>query len=886
MPFVARDAEIAALLAAADSPGAFVVVEGEPESGKTRLLDELCARTAARSARCAAHDGSVPLGPVVDAVERTGPPSKPPPVTGALRTVLPEWAPRLPEAPATTSRHHLFRALREVLGDGPLVLDDIHLADEETHAFLRFLTGSRDAPAVVVSSAPGARWPARADATLALTLGPFPVDAVAALAGSTTPAGELHRRAAGRVGEILAQLQDGGTERFRARTAARLAAQDSAVREVVEASAVLAEAAGAAVLGAVSGLPADTAIARAVTAGLLADLGMDRYAPGSPLTGEAVYATLPGPRRARLHARAAAALATSVDPPSARIAWHHRRAGEIPEWIRWTSGAVDQASPDEAVRLLEEALDDPGLPRTARETFAVRLSREMPHGLVRDGTISRLRQTVRDHPLSGSARGEIRMHLGRVLINQTGQVDAGRHEIELASADLAGHEAVLARGLASLSLPHLGAVPVQENLRWLALAERASRTAGDAVVTAAVTANRMSARMQVADPDVWQDIETLPAAPDSADVRRQVSRAYVNLADAAAWNGHYAAARGYLATAKQLTTDERQPYLDALAAGTSLRLDVATGVWATVDSDAARLLDQVGAAGPLAAEPLVALGWHDNSRGRRTAALRHFERAHALAEGSAPLRASTFAGRVTVHLAGKDLVAASALARQGLAGIRTKDNWVWAAELLPLAVRVLVLLGGSGEAAELLAEFQEGIAGRDAPLATAADLLCQGMLARDAGEPARAAELFGGARVAYDALPRPYSAASAGELAGDCQAELGDAEAAVAAYSTAEALYHGLGSAADALRCRRAMRRCDPLLPRRGRRGYGPTLSPRETEVARLAARGLTNRQIAELLFLSPRTVEIHVGKALRKLGLPSRSLLTEETLRKINKGP
>ncbi|MFD9943947.1 AAA family ATPase [Nonomuraea sp. NPDC059023] len=51
-------------------------------------------------------------------------------------------------------------------------------------------------------------------------------------------------------------------------------------------------------------------------------------------------------------------------------------------------------------------------------------------------------------------------------------------------------------------------------------------------------------------------------------------------------------------------------------------------------------------------------------------------------------------------------------------------------------------------------------------------------------------------------------------------------------------------------------------------------VSPREEQVIGLAAQGLTNREIAESLFLSPRTVEVHVANALRKLGLTSRRQL------------
>jgi DNA-binding NarL/FixJ family response regulator len=49
-------------------------------------------------------------------------------------------------------------------------------------------------------------------------------------------------------------------------------------------------------------------------------------------------------------------------------------------------------------------------------------------------------------------------------------------------------------------------------------------------------------------------------------------------------------------------------------------------------------------------------------------------------------------------------------------------------------------------------------------------------------------------------------------------------------------------------------------------------LTRRETEVLRLLAEGLTNREIAARLFISPKTAEHHVGRLYAKLGVGSRA--------------
>jgi DNA-binding NarL/FixJ family response regulator len=73
-------------------------------------------------------------------------------------------------------------------------------------------------------------------------------------------------------------------------------------------------------------------------------------------------------------------------------------------------------------------------------------------------------------------------------------------------------------------------------------------------------------------------------------------------------------------------------------------------------------------------------------------------------------------------------------------------------------------------------------------------------------------------------------------------------------------------------------------LLRSGPKGRGPTeeqvdrlrqITPREREILHLVARGNTSRDIAEKLFISPKTVEVHRSRLMRKLGVANAAALS-----------
>ena len=98
-----------------------------------------------------------------------------------------------------------------------------------------------------------------------------------------------------------------------------------------------------------------------------------------------------------------------------------------------------------------------------------------------------------------------------------------------------------------------------------------------------------------------------------------------------------------------------------------------------------------------------------------------------------------------------------------------------------------------------------------------------------------------------------------------------DKEAAAEEAKGALATFEELGAGPDADAAAALLREWGVKAVRRGPNALG-SLTTREHEILALLGEGLSNREIAARLFITPKTVEHHVGHVLTKLDLKRRS--------------
>jgi DNA-binding CsgD family transcriptional regulator/tetratricopeptide (TPR) repeat protein len=188
--------------------------------------------------------------------------------------------------------------------------------------------------------------------------------------------------------------------------------------------------------------------------------------------------------------------------------------------------------------------------------------------------------------------------------------------------------------------------------------------------------------------------------------------------------------------------------------------------------------------------------------------------------------------------------------------------------LLPEAARLAARTGTVDVAADVAAQATRLARRSQVPHRLATAAYCRGLVDDDPSLLLHAADRYGEA-------DRPLLRAKALEAAAIGFATRGDRSSARTAFTRADDLYDGLGANWDLAHLRAQLRRHGirrgPRAKHRQAQVGWHSLTPTETRIAALVAEGLSNRQIAQQLVLSTRTIDTHVSHILAKFGVRSR---------------
>jgi DNA-binding CsgD family transcriptional regulator len=186
---------------------------------------------------------------------------------------------------------------------------------------------------------------------------------------------------------------------------------------------------------------------------------------------------------------------------------------------------------------------------------------------------------------------------------------------------------------------------------------------------------------------------------------------------------------------------------------------------------------------------------------------------------------------------------------------------------VPDEIEALVALGDLDRAARLTAMLAASGRRLDRPWALATSGRCDALLLAARGDLAAALDAIERALAAHERLPMPLELGRTLLVKGQIERRAKRKASAKESVEQALSIFEQIGMPLWAAKARAE-------LARLGRRFPADELSETERRVAELAAGGLTNREVAAQLFMSPKTVEANLARAYRKLGIHSRAEL------------
>jgi class 3 adenylate cyclase/DNA-binding CsgD family transcriptional regulator len=923
-----RDTELEALEAATAGAsrglGCLVAIEGAAGIGKSRLLAEARASAAARGfavlvSRGSELERSFPFGVVRQlfepALARMTPEERALATAGAGSLAAPLLggaadAERSADPSGFGLLHGLYWLTMNLAEQRPLLLtiDDLHWADAASLRWIAYLALRLEGVSVLVVAAlrPPAEGavPALTEllgdaATTLVRPAPLSEAAVAAIVGESVSTDALPEVAAAsyeatngnpllihQLVNELASLRSTGEAEDLVRVVHRIAPEVVGQRVSRDLARLGPEATALGKSVAILGDEASLANA-AELAGL--EIGQARTAavqlagaeilqPGRalafahPLIGRAVYELIPGPERDAEHERASVLLRERGAPPEQLAAQllltpPSGRTEVVGQLRIAAQRALGEGVPESAAEYLQRALDEPP---TDAERVEVLLELSSALGKLGDPTtVERLREAF---ALLDDAhrRAEARLELARVLFSRLEEREAIT-EVEAALEEVGDRDSELRR---TLEAEYLASA-----LRIPALYEEAHRRLAALEIGAA---EDESARVLLALKATAGAVAGVDRDKVVAEAERSLSHGIPAVATTwAAWGAVSALMKAdcfdsALAAVDATIADARRHGAVYVFAGASVvraAINQLRGALIEAEADARTAVDALPSRGELIAplafgtlgHLLVDRGMLDEAAAALrdagadgvlpetfgAASLLHARALYRLAVGELDTAASDIlaCGRVfdsvgftnpathwrsdaaAVLIAAGDTAKAVSLAREELALAR---RW-GAPSTLGRALRTLGLAKGGKEGLTLLRESLTALEHSPARLEHARSLVELGAALRRAGTNVEA----------RDHLREGF------ELAGQC----GAAPLAERAYT--ELL------AAGAKPRTRALSGVDAL-------------TPSERRTAGMAAQGITNREIAQALFVTQRTVEMHLSNAFRKLGIGSRTQLAD----------
>jgi DNA-binding CsgD family transcriptional regulator len=193
---------------------------------------------------------------------------------------------------------------------------------------------------------------------------------------------------------------------------------------------------------------------------------------------------------------------------------------------------------------------------------------------------------------------------------------------------------------------------------------------------------------------------------------------------------------------------------------------------------------------------------------------------------------------------------------------------------LPDEIEALLKLGRLDEAETWIEWLDERGRALDRTWALATAARCRGLLAEARGEPLGVTEAFDAALRAHERLREPFDLGRTALAYGAFLRRRRQKSSARDRLEQAVAIFEDLGAALWAAKARRELAQVGGRAPRAG------SLTETERDVAELVAAGKSNHEVAQALFISPKTVEWNLSKVYRKLHVASRTELAAKLAR------